>query len=348
LEVIDVAAPDGEPMPYGNAGDVGSVEIHGGGSPGDNNGNDHLDVGDATLVLRLLARLDSTRPWDVPRNDLNQNGVLDSGDVIKILRAAAAIDPQPQLAPAAVDLGPPGAATPIAGALPSMTESLFLPELAVLNPLKFGGTNGQLVTVQVRLTNIRTALSGASFTLNYPVTALRLPGAQFHHTGPLVPVNAMAVWNVAPAQNNYALQNGRVTLAVSSAIAWPNNNGVLAEFTFEVQPGATNQFAWPLTLTGVEITSDGFDTRPLFPSAGVFIGRKPLSGLLSVLRRHLSGELEFTLTGDPGAAYTIEASSDLAHWATLTNVVSSTGSLPFVDPQSSNFSKRFYRARPAE
>jgi subtilisin-like proprotein convertase family protein len=45
-----------------------------------------------------------------------------------------------------------------------------------------------------------------------------------------------------------------------------------------------------------------------------------------------------------GPMHTIEASSDLEHWTAIaTNTVSGTTSI-FVDPQSSNFPQRFYRA----
>ena len=39
---------------------------------GDNNANDRLDIGDATVILRFLALLDPVRAWDVSGNDVNQ------------------------------------------------------------------------------------------------------------------------------------------------------------------------------------------------------------------------------------------------------------------------------------
>src|SRR5205085_11008920 len=152
------------------------------------------------------------------------------------------------------------------------------PELALFDPLKLKGTNGQLVTVRVRLADIRSAIAGASFTLNYPVPALRLLNAQSLHTGPLAPSGAVAMWNVSPSQNNYATQDGHVTLVLSGPTAWPSSNGVLAEVTFQVQPGATNHFIWPLTLTGVEVGGADGHMRPLLPGAMVFIGRDALPG----------------------------------------------------------------------
>ncbi len=339
-QVVDVSSATGDPILYGTEADAGSVRILAGvAAAGDNNGNGRLDAGDATLLLRLLAQLDTIRNWDITRNDLNQNGLLDSGDVIKILRAAAGIDPQPGGgAPAAAFAAAPAPRFAAAG-------PLLLPELALFDPLALKGTNGQLVTVRVRLADIRTSISGAAFTFNYPVTALRLINAQSLHTGALVPNDAVAMWNVSPSQNNYATQNGHVTLVVSSASAWPASNGVLAELTFQVQPGAATHYAWPLTLTGVEINANGY-MRPLLPGVMVFIGRDALPGLLAGIGRDLSNRFHFSITGDAGASYTVEVSTNLINWAPLTNILNSPGSTSFVDPDSANHPRRFYRTRP--
>src|SRR6185503_12307092 len=96
LQIIDVSDAAGDPFLYGSAAQSGSVGIVSTSSlEGDNNGNGRLDVGDATLVLRLLTLLDTTRSWDVEQNDLNNNGILDSKDAIKVIRAAAGIGAPP-------------------------------------------------------------------------------------------------------------------------------------------------------------------------------------------------------------------------------------------------------------
>src|SRR5437764_13630397 len=70
--VVDVSSATGDPILHGTDVQPGSVRILGsGGTTGDNNGNGRLDIGDATLLLRLLAQLDTTRSWDLSRNDLN-------------------------------------------------------------------------------------------------------------------------------------------------------------------------------------------------------------------------------------------------------------------------------------
>jgi hypothetical protein len=58
------------------------------------------------------------------------------------------------------------------------------------------------------------------------------------------------------------------------------------------------------------------------------------------------GAARLAVTGKPGRQYSIQASSDLLNWTTLTNVVLRTSSGTFVDPSARNFSHRFYRIVP--
>jgi uncharacterized delta-60 repeat protein len=58
------------------------------------------------------------------------------------------------------------------------------------------------------------------------------------------------------------------------------------------------------------------------------------------------GGFTFRFRGEPGRTYTIQASPDLLNWVTLTNLVSASGTNEFIDPNSSNFTRRFYRAFP--
>jgi hypothetical protein len=99
----------------------------------------------------------------------------------------------------------------------------------------------------------------------------------------------------------------------------------------------------PAELVGLQ----NFSLVPgLPPRALVFIGRSPHT-FLTELKKLPSGQFQFTLSGDAGAIYTIEASTDLVNWTQITNVVNSSGAVPIVDPDAANRSHRFYRARPA-
>jgi len=63
----------------------------------------------------------------------------------------------------------------------------------------------------------------------------------------------------------------------------------------------------------------------------------------------IGGGRMFTLTFDglPGN-YTIEASTNLIHWVTLTNIVGAAGQVHVADPQVQTLPQRFYRARTAQ
>lgn len=334
VQILDASDPSGDPITHGNLANNASVSITKRLFAGDNNANQRLDVGDASVILGQLAGLEQTRAWDVTGNDLNGSSNLDSGDAIKVLRAAAGIDPQP----GGEGGGGFSAASASGSVLP--TESLLL------SPTTTRAEAGSSVTFQVRLRNIRTAISGAAFTLDFPTNALRLVNSQSHRSGPVVAANALLIWNVAPSQNNFATQNGRVSFAASSANPWPMNDGVLAELTFQVQAGASSHYQWPLTLRAAEVTPNGYANRMLLTSGATFIGRDPLPGTIATPRRNMAGLFEFTVVGDAGATYLIESSTDLIHWTPLTSFLNATGSFHFEDPDSDTRARNFYRARP--
>jgi hypothetical protein len=343
LQLLDISSATGDPLVYGTDLRSATARILSSGTAtgtGDNNANGRLDIGDASLLLRLLAQVDPTRPADLSRNDFNHNGVLDTGDAVKILRIVAGIDSAP--ASAVASLKPSKALNISFSALPSA-------EVAILNPEHLRGTPGQLVTVQVRLQNLQTLLSGATFSLDYPVQALRLRNSQSLRLGGAVPPNSLALWNVGPAQNNFSTQNGHVTLALSSSLPWSSSsNSLIAELTFEVQSGATSQLLWPITLQGAEITSDGYNTHAIGVQSMSFSARDALPAALTGVNRDNTGHFAFNITGDSGANYIIEASEDLVNWSLVQNVSNAAASFRFTDPNVSPAAHRFYRVRPAQ
>src|SRR4030095_14975279 len=56
------------------------------------------------------------------------------------------------------------------------------------------------------------------------------------------------------------------------------------------------------------------------------------------------GTLKLVFTGEPGAAYTIEVSTNLTDWSVLTNFVNTNGTTEFNTPWSAADSQRFFRA----
>jgi hypothetical protein len=198
----------------------------------------------------------------------------------------------------------------------------------------------------VRLQDLATPLSGAAFQLNYDTNALRIVTSSSYHAGSLVPVNALPFWNLAPAQNNFATQNGHLVLAVSSANPWTSNQGVLAEVTFQVQPGAAAHYLWPITLSQTEITEDGYRNHTLSTTgSGVSVRPPAPARLLANAASLNNGQFSLSLSGDAGANYVIEASSDLQHWSTIATVVNNPGTASVIDSNAGSYLHRFYRVR---
>lgn len=65
---------------------------------------------------------------------------------------------------------------------------------------------------------------------------------------------------------------------------------------------------------------------------------------LAVTTNTYDGLPVFQLTGDSGFNYKVQASTDLVNWVDIAVLVNSNGVVPFVDPESTNYSQRFYRA----
>jgi uncharacterized repeat protein (TIGR02543 family) len=339
LELLDVSAPTGDSIRSGNAARSGVARILRRHVIGDNNANNRLDVGDATIIQRLLTGLDPVRPWDVTGNDLNTSTTLDTGDIIRVLRVVAEIDPQPS--PQAVGSQSGRLTKADIQKASSSSESL------VLRANRLRAQPGELVIVQAVLEDFTAPISGASFTLDYPTNALRLLNSLSLQTGSLVPASAVSVWNVQPAQNNYTVQNGKVSFVASSATQWSLNNGILAEFVFQVQPGQVAQYQWPIRVSDLELTADGYDVRALSESEIRFIGRDPIPPSLdSTSSGWSSNGFRLSLTAESDVAYSIEISSDLVTWLPLTTLTAgSNGTLSFVDHAATNASQRFYRAK---
>ena len=338
LEIPDLADPSGDPLVSGTEIQSGHIRILDSTVDGDNNGNDRLDAGDVSLILRLMTELDEVRPWDLERNDLNGNGKLDSGDAVKILRVVAGLDLPAQRQ------GREVTADPGRWAIPSMLSGAGNAMLS-FSPARLQGNPGDPVTVQVQMAEVPDGVCGAAFVLEYPADALRLVAGPETRFGSIVPPQALGTYNEMSGTSSGMRQARFVT---GSASTWPAHSGVLAELTFEVLPGATQRYLWPVRLSGGELTSNGYEMLPMAASRLDFIGRPPLPGRFALSRdaddaRHW----RFIFEGDPGARYVIEASSDLEHWTSLREFTQETDLSFFRDIESSPYPCRFYRARPA-
>jgi hypothetical protein len=159
----------------------------------------------------------------------------------------------------------------------------------------------------------------------------------------MVPSGSLALWNIAPSGGNFTIQSGHATFAVSTANQWTSDNGVLAELTFQVQSGGLSQYLWPITISSVETTEDGYVNHQLASAPAVLSARAPVPATLAPSASFVNGQFSLTVSGDSGASYLVEASTDLKHWAPISTVVPANGSVVVTDADSSGYPHRFYR-----
>ncbi|MBE7502473.1 MAG: choice-of-anchor C family protein [Verrucomicrobiales bacterium] len=332
-QVLDVADRVGAPLTFGNLGRTLTLEIQPRQLVGDANGNGALEVGDATLIQRLIARLDLPQAWDVVLNDLNQNFDLDSGDVVKILRVLVGLDPAPApgrlarlagfMAPAQIRMESVAIAGPASNARLNLTASM-----AVVWP-------GASLVVRVNLAEAPLTTSGVAFTLNYPANALRLAGEDGYRTGEAVPTGVVALWNHDEAA-------GRLSFAAAGAQVWPATAGTLAEVTFErlAQPAGD---ALLVTLDPAQLALEGGFEVDSLPAASVIL-TDHLPRIDAAVTRTDDG-WEITFDTADGAGYRLEASSDLVVWETISTHRGQGGRLRVTDPDTMWYAQRFYRLR---
>ena len=66
--------------------------------------------------------------------------------------------------------------------------------------------------------------------------------------------------------------------------------------------------------------------------------------VLADYNRTTNGGFQFRLSGLFGESYSLQASTNLTTWQTLTNIVNTNGNTLFLDTAATNFPRRFYRA----
>jgi hypothetical protein len=317
---------------------------------GDNNGNGYLDVGDATLIQRLVAGLDPVRSWDVALNDLNKSGGLDSGDVVKVLRVVVGVDPQP---------GGDRHLAKMGGGDDDSDEKV------VLSIVKM---NAGVVTVQVALDDMTTNVSGASFELQFSNEVLRLQkgstssaggggfsfsGAVIYNTtGGVVSKESQSIWNASQAGESPTKQLGTLAMAVASPEPWEVKDGAVAEVTFEVQEGADINEA-VLEIKPVEVTPDGFDNRTI-SGLSLNLGTGETSELGSgdnvgvEIVAMTKAPFAFSFGAKEGRVYEVQSSQDLRSWGTLKSYNGTGTLIRFEDERDQVFPQIYYRVRVVE
>ena len=348
-ELIEVSDALGDPIAGDHEAKLGVARIDPRKVKGDNNGNGYLDVGDATLIQRLVAGMDPVRSWDVALNDLNESGGLDSGDVIKVLRVVVGIDPQPEGNRRLAKMG---------GGDDDSDEKV------VLSIVKM---NAGVVTVQIALDDMTTNVSGASFELQFSNEVLRLQkgstssagGGEFSFTGAvtynttggIVSKESQSIWNASQAGETPTKQIGTLAMAVTSPEPWEVKDGAVAEVTFEVQEGADINDAI-LSIKPVEVTPDGFDNR-IISGLSLNLGTGKTTELVTgddvgvQIVEIINVPFGFSFTSADGKSYVVEVTQDLKQWGELETHEGTGKPVKFTDPRQPivPFKRNFYRVR---
>ena len=372
--ILDVADPSGSAVLGGNVVAPASINIAARRIKGDNNGNDRLDPGDATLIQRLLIGLDPVTTWDASANDLNDSGGLETGDVVKVLRAVVGLDPQPGLnsiasgtdTGASVSLGArtgaglagEGSVTttignPVGPVVPYIppVEPTFVAD-AAMEADHISLNAGDIVQVKVYYRHLSRSIGGADFALEYPGDALTLVDTTGVQPGTGVAPGAAVVWNVGAAGPAGGGETSRVSFAASSASAWApsgvTGQSHIATFTFQLRADAPRGgSSIALRLIAPEAsTDDGFDFIAL-PSVPIYLNPGQPTILPGVELTTGKG-MTFSFTGDASSSYSVDVSTDLVHWAFLQTVICGTnGTAAVVDSAAvpASAPMRFYRIR---
>jgi hypothetical protein len=323
--IVSVGTPSGGSLTSGNGAIAGEGRIRPRRIKGDNNANQRVDIGDATVISRLLVALEEVRVWDVPLNDLNNTGDLDNGDVIKSLRTVVGLDPQP---------GPMGDAKRLSVALalePTPKSTHYSAELALLD----GPTIqiGRPYRVAVTLKAGRGDLTGLSFSLKYPAS-LELKEKAISAG---VPTDALPAWNVS---------GNRAKLAVIRPKAWAAHSGTVAVFTFEAKPEAAKQVTLPISLEDLEVADVG-EGLSAIPSVWLEIGGGLTAAPELRVRRAEGETLSLEVIGSEGLPMVLEGSVDMTAWTETQRVTGQGAGTPVkvtLQPDP-NVQTKFWRVR---
>jgi len=120
---------------------------------------------------------------------------------------------------------------------------------------------------------------------------------------------------------------------VSSATAWPTNNGVLAQFTFQIQAGVTQQTLWPVSLTQGEVAIDNFDTQVLADTTLNLASTAQPAQLDPTASGPTKDGFKLVFHGQAGSVYVVEALDQIGGtWTAVSpQLTSTTGVFEFLD-----------------
>ena len=172
--------------------------------------------------------------------------------------------------------------------------------------------------------------------------------------GPSGTMVDLGVLSVSPDVLNssyaYSINSSGQVVGVSTtstganhAFLWDREHGMCDLNTLLAPNSGWELFeAWGINDHGQIAASGSFTTGQNAYNHAVLL--TPMAPRLTFASRQPDGRFGFTLLGEAGRSYSIQASTNLANWSVVTNFVSATGTNQFTDPAAPNLNRRFYRA----
>lgn len=152
-----------------------------------------------------------------------------------------------------------------------------------------------------------------------------------------------------PAMNGFVVRSGSPGSGVARILVYSDanralGNGVVARFPLRVLPAAPGG-ATPLSVSNVVVSSTaGARVEPVSTSGGSVTVRNETAPTFRSPTLAANGQVVLTLEGQDGRSYTLQASSDLVGWQTLTTAVAARGVAVFTDVLAAAQTYRYYRA----
>jgi Calx-beta domain len=213
-------------------------------------------------------------------------------------------------------------------------------------------------TVSLRLTNATNAILVAPINATLTILDDDQPSV-FFSAGVYPVLENAGVVTVNVWLNKVFAQTVTADFIAFGGTATPGADYTpVASTTFIFAPGITNKTAFVVIANDSEIEPDETVHLTLENLTGTALGTPGTADVLIyddehpprllAPRRDTNRVFQATLFGKGGQSFAIEASSNLVHWATLTNLImpaNTTNHLEYADPDSTNALKRHYRTR---
>ncbi len=192
------------------------------------------------------------------------------------------------------------------------------------------GTRGGTIAVPIQLIGT-TNIVGAQFDLIFPATQI-LSGYPFTGSS-----------TNGPSVLSAELTNGIRRVVVYTRTNSILTNGVLVYFPLTIKTNTPNNVS-SLYISGITLArADGTKEPLVFVGDGsLTVGPAAPASLGSIIRLG-DGTLKFQVAGSDGAAYTIQASTNLTDWTSVRTFLTSGGLIDFQYTAGTN-SRQFFRA----